>query len=372
MTDEKPLRVSDLEFREITRDASPALLQFLREKEAVHPLEDDEQLYNNRLAPSHPPDDKLVWDKHCYGLFVPGKETPELFVYAKLSSIDAGENGHIENNQIPAKIKSILGHEVKPIVDPNTVVFYSITSANAHIKRDTGKNGAAEELIHRAAEHLMGIGVTNYTTLSPLRRGTGEEAAKQGFTAWLQDALNNSESPILTPIEKKRLHSLNQTARGMVNLSPWEAIEHAHRHFVDLNGTEKTFISELMKDLAVTYLVEAKAPESQRIVQDKVGQFHLANGAEIAAVHYHPPYECTANDDAGALGMMLNYRYHPGERITKRKEDYRTKGDIAIDPVLEARHLSRKAQLVAPQKYDVTPIGRTETLVYQSPGPDLT
>ncbi|MFO0456468.1 MAG: hypothetical protein ACK5ZH_02745, partial [Alphaproteobacteria bacterium] len=129
MTDKQTIFVSDLKFREISRDASSKIKYALVAKEAVHPLTDVTMLDGTRLAPVS--GDVLgvgeVWDKHCFGLFATGRDVPEVAVYVKLLRLPE-QDGKVANASLPGDISKILNDPVAPVEKPNTAIFYTITN----------------------------------------------------------------------------------------------------------------------------------------------------------------------------------------------------------------------------------------------------
>lgn len=344
MDDPKPLYVKDLEFREIYADAPESLKQALLEKEQVHPLTNTAQLTENRLAPSN---GASLWNRHCYGLFAPGKEVPEVFVYVTLMYISP-ESDKITNDSAPADIKEMLENPGTSTIIPNAAIFYTIsnTKQNSAAREPNGRS-VAEELIHRVADHVKHYGVKDYFTLSPVRVGMEEasEGNAKGFATWLHASLTDPRKKMLTPIEQEKLSDLAKKL-DLPHPSVLSTIKHAHQHFYTLDEPDRIFFKQLMRDLCAHYLVGEKLPGVGRLPND-VAQFHFGNGAELAAAHYHPSGETTRSDDVGGMGMMVNYRYHP-EHLAKRKEAFKA-GICTMDDSLKARWAERQPQLIAPR-----------------------
>jgi len=348
MTQKPRFSVDQLEFREITRESSPATFAQLVAKEAVHPLSCTAQLLINRLAPDA---SRLTrWDKHCFGLFAPGSDIPEVAVFAKLMPLSTDATGKVANSTLPGSIDSILEEPGATISAPNTAIFYTITNPAfnpdgsldpahpTHIERAANGETAGERLIKQIASRLSGEGINNFSTLSPLRKGTGEQA--EGFAQWLDSALQSGK-PLFTPLETQKL--------ATIAASPAEALKHVTQPTTapSINADDKTFLQTLLKDLALHYLAEEKSPKRQRITRDPVAHFHLSNGAAIGAIQLCPPGHATASDTHGAHGLMVNYRYEL-DQVAARKQAYAAQGTVSIDENLARRHRERMEHIMPP------------------------
>lgn len=335
--------VNQLEMREITAPADAALLKKLVEKEGVHPIE-AEDLLKKRMTPESI-DEGHVWDKHCYGLFAPGDALPQAAVYVKFMKRADG-NTYVPNHRMTGNINVILGEKGKPIEGANTAIFYSITNmASPNVKSQPGEHSIGESLINKvAAELQQQHHIHNFITLSPMRQGKGVEA--KGFCQWLKGQLT-ALNPILTPDEQEKLQAVRQHLPACEHASLYGSMLYMHEHFEQMNDTDQKFFSQLMRDLGIQYLVEAKSEKSDKRAFDPVEQFHLSNGASLAKIHYQPPSKTTLSETAGALGLMVNYRYVP-EAMPENKRRYMETGEIRMDSDLKQRHLSRMKHVTAP------------------------
>jgi Malonyl-CoA decarboxylase C-terminal domain len=363
-------RVDELEFREITSPANPDLLTLLSEKEAVHPAS-AEVIQANRMTPENA--DKALHDKHCYGLFAPGQDLPEAVVYVKLMQRNNGQKGYVPNEKLTGNIKPILNEAAKPITEPNSAFFYSISNMafTADGKLDanhpnivkSGLDGIkiGERLIQDVAAHLQKTHhISTLSTLSPMRAGTGDKA--KGFAQWLQTQLAEKGGALFTQEEKLELDRIKSLVPSQVNSSYYEFIDYLHHHHILLKSFDDGSIShseifvDLMKSLGLMYLVDAKSTGSGLKVLDPVEQFHISNGAIIGNIQYLPAGKTTESESVGALGLMANYRYEP-EYLAERKKSYATDGKVAIDLVLAERYDARTQLLgKTPQTAITTPI----------------
>ena len=333
------VKFGDLELREVTGLSSDTIKAALIDNELVHPFSEPklDDLSQRRLAPS---DQKPVygeWDKRCFGLFAPGSDFPQVAVYVNLRHLEPDAQGKVASNQLPGNISDILSEEVKPVANPNTAIFYTISNMSRSDKnpieviRQDGEDSPAERLIKEVAKRLGEPehgAIQNFSTLSPLRSGLGDKA--KGFAQWLDEKLESGAiNGLLTPDEKKGLEA--------------QAIQSMRDNYEQLGEAKKGFFHGLMSDLGVHYLAEEKSKKNAKQVRDPVGQFHLSNGAQIANIHYQPS-ATTESDQKGGGGLMVNYRYEPTE-LAARKKAYNVNGTVAIDPALAERHKKRLEEI---------------------------
>ena len=341
------VNLDQLELREVTGDELDAVKAALVDSERVHPFSEPtiDDLSKHRLARSHGKPAQGEWDKHCFGLFAPKSHFPQAAVYVNLRHLKADEQGKVTSDQLPGNIAEILSEEVKPVANPNTAIFYTISNMTRsdqntfEVTYEGCNDSLAERLIKKVAEHLgkkENGAIQNFSTLSPLRSGLGGSA--KGFAQWLDAKLESGGvDALLTPIEKETLGA-----------SPAYGIRSMRDGYKQLGESQKEFFNTLMKDLGVYYLAEEKLPKDAKKVRDPVGQFHLSNGAQIANIHYQHN-ATTESDQKGGGGLMVNYRYELDE-VLARKEGYYTNGVVALDPVLAKRHTQRLNDMGSPNR----------------------
>ncbi len=349
------VNLDQLELREVTGDELDAVKAALVDSERVHPFSEPtiDDLSKHRLARSHGKPAQGEWDKHCFGLFAPKSHFPQAAVYVNLRHLKADEQGKVTSDQLPGNIAEILSEEVKPVANPNTAIFYTISNMTRsdqntfEVTYEGCNDSLAERLIKKVAEHLgkkENGAIQNFSTLSPLRSGVGGSA--KGFAQWLDAKLESGGvDALLTPIEKETLGA-----------SPAYGIRSMRDGYQQLGETQKSFFNTLMKDLGVFYLAEEKSPNVETIVRDPVGQFHLSNGAQIANIHYQHN-ATTESDQKGGGGLMVNYRYEL-DKIAQRKHAYKESGAVALNPEMAERHQSRMSNNKAPAASisDVSPV----------------
>jgi hypothetical protein len=357
----KKITVETLDFREITRGTLPEELgAALVNKEGVHPLKNLDELKETRVAPASNPDGGGFWDKHCFGLFIPGQTIPEAVVYVKLVHLTE-KNRTIENSDLPGNIQDILKEEVKPIKNPNAAIFFTITNTArrgepGYQAPEIQNRTAPERLINEVANKLIEQRISDFSTLSPLRSGTGNEA--QGFHQWLEKGLKEREAELVTEEEQQQIQQLAKTFCNPENdastLQCLNLLRQKYREIGTREGGKEAqrFIQQIMKDMGTNYLMSNENPnmkDGTHTHYDPVANFHLRNGAMIARFHWAPADETTVSETIGGAGLMVNYRYEP-EELSARREAFRNRGEIAVDPKIKARHEARMEALKVPMQ----------------------
>lgn len=349
--DDQKIPADKLEFREITWGSPSRTIYALEENEAVHPLRDEYELASHRLAPTNSIE---TYNRHCYGLFVPGEQVPVACVYVDLQTLPESD-GRVANRAAPHDITAILDSMSRPLQGkPNTGVFYSITNITqaregrasaGMVTRGTNGRTPGEELINRVAAHLgETYAIKNFFTISPVRRG--KAAGATGFAQWLKQALEvqaQGGKRILTPTEEEVLGMIGNKIHGANALTPYDTIVAMH----EKQPYQSDYLPQLMRKLGLHYLVEEKAQQKGSKPLDSVAQFHLSNGGMIAAIHYQPAALTTPSENNGSLGVMASYRYEL-DKLDERKAGL-AKGIIAIDGDLRMMHEERLARLQPPE-----------------------
>lgn len=387
----KPIfNIDDFDVREITRDdiADPAdrtedplsIRTQLINKEGVHPMKTPDELHK-RVARKEKPADGGVLNKVCLGFFPrekdgePKQKLPAIVTYVYRQKLPADENGHVADKDLRGGIASILNDDITvvtnsegEIANPNTGMFYTITNLATlpdgtfdkefpyrYKKPEEGEPSLADVFINKAAEYLReNEGITNFPTLSPMRRGKDTDA--KGFAQWLEKALTPpgpgepAKPAILTREEKEKLQALVDSitettdhrpdGRDHPNTIILDGLRLAHQRFSKLSTNQKKFFIKLMESLGVYYLVEEKSPKDAKRPLDFVAGVHPKNGAYIAEIQYDPEAETTASDEHGSMGMMVNYRYDPLDELADNKTRY-ANGEMVMGSEIEEAHTAR-------------------------------
>jgi malonyl-CoA decarboxylase len=242
-----------LGLRQITWDSPASVLERLMATEAVHAITGWNDLRH-----------RLDGDQRCYAFFHPALEhEPIVFVEIALT------HGLADDLRV-------LLNRADAVDDPDTAIFYSITSPQA------GHSGVhlGNELIKQVVDALRHENdhLKTFATLSPL----------PGFRAWLLTQLDNDE---LTPAE---LESLGPDARALVALTD--------RTWLDDPATAERIRPGVLS-AGARYLVHVHDGRAL----DPVANFHLSNGASLERLNWLANTAPYGIDES--LGLMVNYRY---------------------------------------------------------------
>jgi malonyl-CoA decarboxylase len=242
-----------LDLRQITWDSPASVLERLVATEAVHAIADWDDLRH-----------RLDGDQRCFAFFHPAlAHEPIVFVEVALTQGLA--------DQLP-----VLLERSDAVNDPDTAIFYSITSAQP------GLAGVhlGNELIKQVVDALRHENdhVKHFATLSPM----------PGFRGWLADQLDRSALTIA------EVEALGDDARAIVTLTDRAWIDDAAR-------AERVRVGLL--SAAARYLTTVR--EGRAL--DPVANFHLSNGASVERINWMANPASYGIDES--LGLMVNYRY---------------------------------------------------------------
>jgi malonyl-CoA decarboxylase len=260
-----------LGLRQITWDSPASVLERLMATEAVHAIESWDDLRH-----------RLDGDQRCYAFFHPALEhEPIVFVEIALT------HGLADN--LPE-----LLNRADSVDDPDTAIFYSITSAQpglagVHLGNELIKQ--VVDALRHENDHLK-----TFATLSPL----------PGFRRWLLDQIDGHG---LTPAEQE---SLGVDARAIVDLSDRAWLDDPAR-------TEE--VRPGLLSAGARYLTTNRDGRAL----DPVANFHLSNGASLERLNWMAnPASYGIRE---SLGLMVNYRYDPG-KIAANASAYLAEGSI--------------------------------------------
>ncbi len=281
--------VGFLELRRITWDnASAALLEKLIAYEAVHAINDWEDLKN-----------RLDSDRRCFAFFHPRMpEEPLIFVEVALV------------NGLAGNVQDLLDPDA-PVKDPqfaDTAVFYSISNAQRGLSGISFGNFLIKRVVEQLSAEFSGI--KTYATLSPI----------PGFRAWLDRAATDDETSLLNPAERKAIDSLglkgkgaNDVMKNILQSTGW----------AENMDTVAALKPPLMR-LCAHYLTQEKRHETKAL--DPVAHFHLSNGARMEALNWMG--DQSEKGYVQSAGMMMNYLYKM-DRIESNHEGYTSDGTVA-------------------------------------------
>jgi malonyl-CoA decarboxylase len=260
-----------LDLRQITWDSPASVLDRLMVTEAVHEIHGWDDLRH-----------RLAGDQRCYAFFHPSlPNEPIVFVEVALTRGMADDLPHLLERD-------------EAVDDPDTAIFYSITSAQpglagVHLGNELIKQ-VVDELRHADDE------LKSFATLSPL----------PGFRRWL-----------VAQVEQDDLTAPEREAFGEDALAFASLADASWLH--DPAQVER--MRPAVMSAAARYLMTTRDGRAR----DAVANFHLSNGASLERLNWW------ANPaDYGieqSLGVMVNYRYDRS-KIAANASAYLSEGSI--------------------------------------------
>jgi len=241
-----------LGLRQITWDSPASVLERLMATEAVHAIAGWDDLRH-----------RLDGDQRCYAFFHPALEhEPIVFVEIALT--------HGLADHLPE-----LLNRADAIDDPDTAIFYSITSAQpglagVHLGNELIKQ--VVDALRHENDHLK-----TFATLSPL----------PGFRAWL---VGQVEGHALTPAEVESLGEEVGAIAGLADRTWLTDPVIAERVRPGLLSAGARYLTTLRDGRAV----------------DPVANFHLSNGASLERLNWLANPASYGIEES--LGLMVNYR----------------------------------------------------------------
>jgi len=269
-----------LSMRTIDWNTSASILEALIRYEAVHEINGWDDL-RRRLQPE---------DRRCFGFFHPQMaDEPLIFVEVALT------------DHIASSVNALLAEDRKPIPasQATTAVFYSISNCQRGLTGVSLGNFLIKQVVADLKRELPRL--ENFVTLSPM----------PGFAAWVNsDEAEQGEEGLLAA--KREL-------RAML----------ADREWPNADKARLAEIQSAFLPLAAHYLIDAKRKDGRPA--DSVARFHLGNGAQVERLNFLG--DRSPRGMRQAYGVMVNYRYRPGE-IEKNHETYAETGQVAASPAL--------------------------------------
>jgi len=354
--------------REITRDDAPELLERLRKAERVHPFPDHadnplEYLHRRLCSLGN----EITHEKRAYGVFAKGEEFPSAVVYVKMMALPTDRHGEVSDRALPGNIRSALYDENEIVENPNTAVFYSISSFTEPSipKGALGGVTAGQFLIGGVKQKLATeFGIRKFTTLSPARQETSANSGIfTGLGLWLTQQLQQDDvaGKMLTHDEQRFVRSLiEQSTDCPKPLGKGLLWLFEHRDDAALAAHNET-LCRLLRDVSMEYFVTLPNIPLvdgglNRKAMDAVEGFHLGNGAYIGKIHVLPKDKTTEREWQHAFGVMVNYVYDArAEKLTQRQEALR-EGSISplSDEATVVRNRDRRIavgpELIAPYR----------------------
>jgi malonyl-CoA decarboxylase len=261
-----------MQFRSITRDTKPQVLEILIQNEAVHPVETMAEYIDHRLGPT----------KRVFGLFL-GPHQPAVVLHVSLQS------------DIPAAMSDLLDNDATA-TDPSVATFYSIS--NFHAGPFSGI-GLGELLIYKVVVKLREElpSLKTFVTLSPMPR----------FRAWLEDMANNPKNEkSLELVDRLNDEEEWKAFVESCECEPHEGLSHVLYHATaNEDWVDPAVMERLLTRLAAYYIAQEKDSFGKPI--DGVARFHIANGAQVYRINYGA--DSSPNGWKNSFGCMVNYLY---------------------------------------------------------------
>ncbi|HEY3092555.1 MAG TPA: malonyl-CoA decarboxylase family protein [Vicinamibacterales bacterium] len=261
-----------LEFRRITADAQPSLLENLIRFEAVHRMQNWRELQR-----------RLKSDRRCYGLFQPdAANEPVIFTEVALTT------------EVSEKVQPLLDPD-SPVLNPggcDCAIFYSISNCHDGY-RGMGLGGS---LIRKAVESLCAElpQMRTFATLSPI----------PGFREWLEGLA-------------KQNRTIGDVV-GLLNDGKWM-----------MQPALSRILKRQLIPLCSYYLLYVRNGTKPA---DAVARFHLGNGARLERVNWQG--DVSDAGLRRSVGFAANYRYSLKE-LQRNQESYVARGTIAASRRVE-------------------------------------
>jgi malonyl-CoA decarboxylase len=261
-----------LEFRRITADASPTLLENLIRFEAVHRMRNWRELQR-----------RLKSDRRCYGLFQPDlPNEPVVFTEVALTT------------ELSERVQPLLDPD-SPVLNPracDSAIFYSISNCHDGF-RGMGLGGS---LIQQAVQSLCAElrQLRTFATLSPI----------PGFREWLEEVAQRDRTAA--------------DLIGLIDDGKWVGQPALLR-----------ILKRQLVPLCSYYLLYARRGTQPA---DAVARFHLGNGARLERVNWLGDVSDTGL--RRSAGLAANYRYSLRE-LQRNQESYIARGTIAASRRVE-------------------------------------
>ena len=261
-----------LKIRSIDWKTPAHILEKLIAYEAVHEMNGWDDL-RRRLAD----------DRRCFAFFHPALEDEPL-IFVEVALVKG----------LATAVQPLLApKEQEPAEqEPDTAIFYSISNCQEGLKGISFGNFLIKQVVMELREELPKL--TQFATLSPI----------PGFRRWLNRALSEQDSDVLSSEQKKLLRT--------IELDNWQD-----------NLSEHDKLKPLLLRLCAHYLYHEKRG---LMPLDPVARFHLGNGAQIGQINWMG--DTSRNGLKQSAAMLVNYRYELN-KVEENHEAYVNDNEIA-------------------------------------------
>mmetsp|Transcript_26603 Transcript_26603/g.42767 ORF Transcript_26603/g.42767 Transcript_26603/m.42767 type:complete len:542 (+) Transcript_26603:138-1763(+) len=291
--------------------------RIIEETERVHPITFQRPLKHRVQDGSH---------RRIYGLYHPKAHQDYIISFVSVALC----------NDIPANIEEILGNERQEEGASSHCIFYSISSIRDGLSGvSVGKILLAKVMAQLHSELPQ---ATTFATLSPI----------PSFKKWLREevkgdnkhgSISISEIATKSECEQLSLALKPEDKQKGLDAAFHKLISPSHSVWVRDNTRRRNkklreAMQPILLRLLARYLLTAKKPENTTKMLDKVGNFHVGNGAEVHRI------VCFANTSDKAmnesLGCMVSYRYNTDARVRESNvQEYHKNGRVvASDTVI--------------------------------------
>jgi len=273
---------------EIDRSSSFKKIQFLKERELVHPMVSLEEMGH-----------RLGADRMCFALrHVAMPEEPVVFIEVALS------------RGLVRSIHDIIGDSLdhrKPVTNPDTAIFYSINNT----QNGLAGLGLGKVLVFRVTEALKERhpSLHRFATLSPIPGFWHRylrpifEGDDERFKLKLQDVIERFPVRARADLEG-RFCELDPGGNGdfpkvlidILSRPDWIKDRVFYRH-----------LEKPLREIAYTYIADEKDSRGRPL--NPVAGFHLGNGATIALRNVNFGANRSQRGCEESCGLMANYLY---------------------------------------------------------------
>ena len=287
-----------LELRQITWNASAALLEKLISYEAVHEIKSWDDLKN-----------RLESDRRCYA-FIHPRMPDEPLIFVEIALV----NGIADN------VQRLLDESQDRLTPEtaDTAIFYSISNAQRGLDGISFGDFLIKRVVADLSDQFKNL--KTFATLSPI----------PGFGRWFNKEVDDLGTAILLADERKALEELLGGEAAVADLLKSLLADDAWAKEAELANALKPVLSRL----AATFLYTVKRGIR---AGDPVAHFHLSNGARLERLNWMA--DTSRRGMSQSAGMMVNYLYKLDE-IDANHEGYVGEGNIAVST--NVRNLSRK------------------------------
>jgi malonyl-CoA decarboxylase len=282
-----------LDLARITWDSPAALLEKLIAYEAVHEIQSWDDLRH-----------RVESDRHLYALFHPRMpEEPLAFVeVALVKGIARNVQALLDGSAPSAEAEAA-----------DTAIFYSISNTQKGLRGISFGEFLIKRVVQRLSTELPRI--KTFATLSPV----------PGFCAWLDEAPKEIVEAAFSEAERGGVRALGGSDDPQAALLAVLARAGWPQDPVVCKALEAPLLR-----LGARYFQERRG-NGEPI--DAVARFHLKNGARLE--HLNWLGDTSAQGLARSAGLMVNYRYAPGE-MERNHEAYMNEGRIAMGAEVKA------------------------------------